>query len=137
MPRVAKPAGARLGHSPVPIDTVRVNGGVLAWPAEDPGWVDIAKQWYRAHRDEDAPFRSSTDAASLYLWATVIDRAFRSPRLSGQLLAVIRAAEAAHGSTEGDRRRLRLQLERRPTEVADVDATLRRWGVVRGGVSDV
>jgi hypothetical protein len=48
------------------------------------------------------------------MWAEVVDRAFRAPRLSGQLLAVIRAAEAAHGTAEGDRRRLRIELERRP-----------------------
>jgi hypothetical protein len=132
MPRVAKPSGSRLGHSPVPIDTVRVTGDTV-WPNPDPGWSDIACQWYVAHMGEDAPFRGSTDAASLFMWATVIDRCFRSPRLSGQLLATIRQAEAAHGTAEIDRRRVRLELERKPHEVAGIDATLRRWGVIKGG----
>lgn len=35
--------------------------------------------------------------------------------------------------TEADRRRLRIELERGPTEVAGIDATLRRWGVIKGG----
>ena len=117
MPRAPKPSGSRHGHSAVPIDTVLVSGDAIVWPEPDSGWCPIAVAWYVAHRDEDARFRSSTDVASLFMWATVIDRAFRSPRLSGQLLAVIRQAEAAHGSTEGDRRRLRIELERAEKEI--------------------
>lgn len=133
MPRVAKPSGARLGHSPVPIDKVRVSGDATVWPDADPGWCDIAQTWYRAHRAEDAPFRSSTDAASLFMWATVIDRCFRSPRLSGQLLATIRCAEAAHGTTAGDRRRLRIELER-GDQVEDPAAPIMlRYRAIAGG----
>lgn len=117
MPRAPKPSGLRHGHSPVEIEKVPVNGDAVVWPPPDPGWCDIAARWYTAHQAEDAPYRSSTDVASLFMWATVIDRAFRSPRLSGQLLAVVRGAEAAHGCTEGDRRRLHIELTRAEKEV--------------------
>lgn len=133
MSRAPKQNGSRLGHSPTPIDTVPVSGDAIAWPAPDRGWCPIAVAWYVAHRDEDSRFRSATDAASLFMWATVIDRAFRSPRLSGQLLAVIRQAEAAHGSTEGDRRRLRIELDRRP--VSESDDQISRWRALRGGLA--
>jgi hypothetical protein len=133
MPRTAKRNGSRLGHSPVPIDTVPVSGDAIVWPDPDSGWCPIAVAWYIAHRDEDARYRSSTDVASLFMWSSVIDRAFRSPRLSGQLLAVIRQAEAAHGSTEGDRRRLRIELDRRP--VIESDHQIERWRTLRGGLA--
>ena len=115
MPRVAK-RGPRMGHSPVPVDKVRVDGESPAWPDPDPAWCPIASRWYVAHRDQRAPFRDVTDAASLYMWAEAIHRAFTQARLSGQLLSVIRSAEAAHGTAEMDRRRARIELERSEPE---------------------
>ncbi len=112
---VPKPSTERRRrNSPAPVTRITVAGDAPVWPEPDPAWCPIAAQWYAAHRNDQAPFRSSSDVASLFMWAEVIDRAFRAPRLSGQLLAVIRAAEAAHGTAEGDRRRLRIELERRP-----------------------
>jgi hypothetical protein len=48
------------------------------------------------------------------MWAEAIHRAFSSSRLSGQLLSVIRQAETALLVTEGDRRRLHVELTRAP-----------------------
>ena len=95
----------------------------------DPAWCPIARRWYLAARDGGmAGYRDEGDAASAFMWAEAIHRAFTTPRLSGQLLACIRAAEQALGMTEGDRRRLRIELERGPS--VDSTALLRKWTVV-------
>lgn len=88
-------------------------------PAADRDWHPIAARWYRSlKRSGQSRFFEPSDWAQAYFVAEGMSRLlFREGKFfSAQLFAAIDAASARLLVTEGDRRRMRIELERGITE---------------------
>lgn len=86
-------------------------------PDADPSWHPIATDWYLSLRESgQAAFYQPSDwAVARYaaeLMSRVLDCSERGP--NGQLVAALNSVMSSLLTTEGDRRRARMELERKP-----------------------
>jgi hypothetical protein len=86
-------------------------------PDADPLWHPIASDWYLSLRESgQAAFYQPSDwAVARYaaeLMSRVLDCSERGP--NGQLVAALNSVMSSLLTTEGDRRRARMELERKP-----------------------
>lgn len=82
-------------------------------PDPEPGWHPSALRWYEslAKSGQHAWYQPS-DWAEAHVWAELLSQQLESSRPSAMLLAAWSAASARLLTTEGDRRRVRIELER-------------------------
>lgn len=83
-------------------------------PEISPDWHPIARDWYESlAKSGQSQFYEPSDWASARLIAEVLSRLLnQGQRLSGQLFASVLAAMTELLTTEGARRRARIELER-------------------------
>ena len=104
-------------------------------PEPDANWHEIARDWYLSLRESgQAAFYQPSDWAVARYVAELMSRGLSSDRPpNGQYVAALNSAMANLLSTEGDRRRARIELERTPavqqapagvTAIADYRAQL-------------
>ncbi|MFE9398658.1 hypothetical protein [Streptomyces flavidovirens] len=86
----------------------------LPEPAEH--WHEIAVDWYLSLRESgQAAFYEPSDWAVARYAAELMSRALQSDRPpNGQLVAALNSVMSSLLSTEGERRRARMELERKP-----------------------
>jgi hypothetical protein len=86
-------------------------------PEPDPNWHDIATDWYLSLRESgQAAFYEPSDWAMARYAAELMSRGLSSDRPpNGQYVAALNSVMTSLLTTEGDRRRARMELERRPT----------------------
>lgn len=81
------------------------------WPHADPEWHKIARELYAACRKSgQADFYQQSDIALLYSLCEDLSVYKKSMKRSGQMLQTIYAALGSLLVTEGDRRRVRIEL---------------------------
>ncbi|HEX5522786.1 MAG TPA: hypothetical protein VFX53_05030 [Pedococcus sp.] len=86
-------------------------------PEPDEDWHPVATQWYLSLQVSGQKiFYENSDWAQAFYVAEAMSRSLRTSRISGQLFSAVISATAALLSTEGDRRRMRVELERAHTE---------------------
>lgn len=96
-------------------------------PEPDGNWHDIATDWYLSLRESgQAAFYQPSDwAVARYaaeLMSRVLDCSDRGP--NGQLVAALNSVMSSLLTTEGDRRRARIELERKqPAQKAPASVT--------------
>jgi len=85
-------------------------------PEPDHNWHEIAVDWYLSLRDSgQAAFYQASDWATARYAAELMSRLLNSDRApNGQLVAALNSVMGSLLTTEGDRRRARIELERRP-----------------------
>ena len=90
-------------------------------PAADKGWHPIARDWYRSLRSSgQASYYEPSDWQTARLLADQMSRLLYADELNASLLNAIIQASRDLMTTEGQRRRLRLELTREQAEpVAD------------------
>jgi hypothetical protein len=103
-------------------------------PEPDEHWHDIATDWYLSLRESgQAVFYQPSDWAMARYAAHVMSQVLLSERANGQLVAALNSVMSSLLTTEGDRRRARMELERRPavkqapagvTAIADYRASI-------------
>ncbi|MFD4394658.1 hypothetical protein [Kitasatospora sp. NPDC058478] len=103
-------------------------------PEPDALWHPIAADWYLSLQDSgQACFYQPSDWATARYAAELMSRVLLAERPNGQLVAALNSVMATLLATEGDRRRVRIELERRTvvqqapaavTALADYRATL-------------
>ena len=88
-------------------------------PPADESWHPIAVEWYEslAKSGQSALYEPSDWSTARYV-AEAMSRNLAASRFSAQLFAAVMAASTSLLVTEGDRRRLRIELER-SQEVAE------------------
>lgn len=92
-------------------------------PEADPRWHSIARQWYEslAESGQSRYYEPSDWWTAQYL-AEAMSRNLDSDRFSAQLFAAVMAGATELMTTEGARRRLRLELQRpQPDEAPGED----------------
>ncbi|MFJ6073697.1 hypothetical protein ACIQFU_23120 [Streptomyces sp. NPDC093065] len=87
-------------------------------PDPDPAWHEIAYDWYLSLRESgQAAFYQPSDWAVARYAAELMSRGLSSDRPpNGQYVAALDSVMARLLTTEGDRRRARIELERKPAE---------------------
>jgi hypothetical protein len=85
-------------------------------PDADPLWHPIASDWYLSLRDSgQAAFYQPSDWAVARYAADLMSKVLMSERgPNGQLVAALNSVMSSLLTTEGDRRRARMELERKP-----------------------
>ena len=95
-------------------------------PDADPLWHPIAADWYLSLRESgQAAFYQPSDWAVARYVAELMSRGLSSDRApNGQYVAALNSAMASLLTTEGDRRRARMELERKkPAQLGDANVT--------------
>lgn len=90
--------------------------GLPALPEPDPNWHDIARDWYLSlQQSGQAQFYEPSDWAMARYAAELMSRGLASGRPpNGQFVSALDSVMARLLTTEGDRRRARIELERKP-----------------------
>jgi hypothetical protein len=85
-------------------------------PDADPLWHPIAADWYLSLRESgQAAFYQPSDWAVARYAAELMSKVLMSERgPNGQLVAALNSVMSSLLTTEGDRRRARMELERKP-----------------------
>lgn len=85
-------------------------------PEPDPNWHEIATDWYLSLRESgQAQFYEPSDWAMARYAAELMSRGLSSDRPpNGQYVAALNSVMTSLLTTEGDRRRARMELERKP-----------------------
>lgn len=85
-------------------------------PEPDPLWHPIAADWYLSLRESgQSSFYEPSDWAMARYAAHVMSQVLLSERgPNGQLVAALNSVMSSLLTTEGDRRRARMELERKP-----------------------
>lgn len=108
---------------------------VPSLPEPDPLWHSIATDWYLSLQESgQAQFYEPSDWAMARYAAELMSRGLSSDRPpNGQYVAALNSVMASLLTTEGDRRRARIELERKPavkasrasvTAIADYRASI-------------
>ncbi len=127
---VPKRTADRLGHMTKAeknaVTSVDVAGPVEIPPAEE-SWHPLAKDWYQslAVSGQRAHMEPSDWAAARYV-AEVMTRNLESGRFSSQLFAAVWTAMGDLLTTEGERRRVKLEINRKPAKPEGEDAKVTR-----------
>lgn len=141
---LARPRARRGGDEP------EVSHGILRpviWPEPDPAWHEIAKMvWHAAQDSGQADFYQQSDIAYLYnvceelstyktssQWIDKESGEIRTKR-SGQMFQSIMSAMTSLLLTEGDRRRVRIELQKPPEVKPDLKVVaMSDYGDIAGG----
>ncbi len=114
------------------ITTGPAAGNVTVPPASR-DWHPAAKRWYRALRDSgQSQFYEPSDWAEAWVAAQVLSEMLSADKLSAMLFAAWQGATARLLVTEGDRRRVRIELERGSQEDPDEKAGVTEMDKWRG-----
>jgi hypothetical protein len=95
-------------------------------PEPDPNWHEIATDWYLSLRESgQAQFYQPSDWAVARYAAELMSRGLSSDRPpNGQYVAALNSVMTSLLTTEGDRRRARIELERKkPAQQAPASVT--------------
>lgn len=99
--------------------TTAPGAAVVEVPPADPDWHPIAARWYESlAKSGQSRFYEPSDWAQARYVAEAMSRSLAGAKMSGQLFAAVVSASTSLLVTEGDRRRLRLELERGNAEAA-------------------
>lgn len=97
--------------------------GSVTVPAASRNWHPAAKRWYRALQTSgQSQWYEGSDWAEAWVVAEVLSQMLLADKLSAMLFAAWQGASARLLTTEGDRRRVRIELERGDKEDADAEA---------------
>lgn len=110
---------------------------VVVVPPADPLWHPIARDWYESLSESgQASFYQASDWATARYIAEAMHRNLKNERFSAQLFAAVMSGMTELLTTEGARRRARLEIERAPhlesVQLPVTDIASRRAGLIGG-----
>jgi hypothetical protein len=104
--------------------SVKVSGAVDV-PDPDEDWHPIAHAWYVSLAESgQSRFYEPSDWAQARLWAEILSRQLLSGRISAQMMATWSSAATELLTTEGARRRARMEIERDILSAVDEPVTV-------------
>jgi hypothetical protein len=105
----------------------------VAIPPADPEWHPSAARWYAALPESgQSKWYEPSDWAEAHVWAGILSQQLGSGKPSAMMLAAWGAASARLMVTEGDRRRMRMELVRGKAEDPDETAAVASMAAYRG-----
>lgn len=107
------------------ITSVVVPAGAVEQPPASDVWHPIAKDWYESLATSgQARFYEPSDWQTARYVAEAMSRNLEASRFSAQLFAAVSSAMTELLTTEGARRRMRIELERNTAVDVDEDAAV-------------
>jgi hypothetical protein len=104
-----KPEGAQLARAK--------GAAVVAVPAADPAWHPVAVDWFESLKESgQSAFYEPSDWATARYVATAMSTNLKGERFSSMLFSSVMSAMTDLLTTEGARRRARVELERAEPE---------------------
>jgi len=101
-----------------PVETVPATGKVKP-TACPPGIHAEARGWYQSLADSgQSKFYEPSDWRQARVLAIILDNMLEAPRVSAQLFAAWCSAASELGTTEGARRRVHIEIDRKPKKPA-------------------
>jgi hypothetical protein len=124
-----KRSNERMGHRTkaelAGTDVVKIPAPAVEQPPADQEWHPIAREWYESLAESgQAMFFEPSDWAAARYVAWVMTKNITSPRFNAQLFGGVWAAMNDLMTTEGSRRRLRLELERSTADTGAAEASI-------------
>lgn len=123
---IPKRTDARLGHPHAKSNVERVDKVVpstVEQPPVDPNWHEIARNWYESLAESgQARFFEPSDWSAARYVAAVMSRNLAATKFNGQLFSGVWSAMNDLMTTEGSRRRLKLEIERPRDDKKDAQA---------------
>lgn len=106
----------RRTNKPTDAEPVTAPAGTeVLWPEPDIEWHDLASDWYMSLQDSgQSVFYQQSDVMVARYLAEAMSRNLGAARFSAQLFAAVMAGMTELLTTEGSRRRVRVELERGP-----------------------
>lgn len=105
-------------------------------PSADDAWHPIAADWYRSlAASGQAAFYEPSDWQTARYLAEAMSRNLQAEKFSAVLFASVMSGMTSLLATEGDRRRLRIELERAATADTDEDAAVAKLDEYRKRLS--
>lgn len=99
-----------------------IGAEVVTMPEPDGAWHAIALNWYRSLGESgQSQFYEPSDWAAAAFVAETMSRALNADKVGANMLAALMGAMTDLLTTEGARRRARVEIERDGTELASVD----------------
>lgn len=84
----------------------------VSWPKADPAWDDFTKDWYNGLKKSGmSDYYQQSDVAMARIIANEMSIYQRDSRRSSMMFAALMTAMTGLGVTEGERRRMRIELE--------------------------
>jgi hypothetical protein len=118
----------RTNKPDIPVETAPpglppAGAGRARRPPADQSWHPLAKRWYLAlGRSGQARWYEPSDWEHASVWAQLLSDQLNSAKPSAMMLAAWDSASARLLVTEGDRRRVRIELERGEHKDPDKEA---------------
>lgn len=116
----------RANKPEIPVETApsgRQDGGTRRWPSAKREWHSLAADLWRALGESgQAQFYEPSDVAYARVWTDVLSQQLKSGKPSAMMMAAWDSACARLLVTEGDRRRVRIELERGEHKDPDKEA---------------
>lgn len=102
----------RQNKNPEGIATAKAPGVRAEQPPADASWHDMARDWYESLATSgQARWYQPSDWQTARVWAELLSRQLASGRPSAQMVAAWQQAATELLTTEGARRRARIELE--------------------------
>lgn len=102
-------------------------------PPADPLWHELARKWYQSLTESgQREWYEPSDWAEALVWAHVLSAELERDKMSAMMLVAWSAACSRLLVTEGDRRRMRMELERGKVSDPDEDAAVASMAAYRG-----
>lgn len=98
---------------PTTVTTVALPAVQVSQPPAEESWHPMARDWYTSLAESgQATFYEASDWQTARVWAEVLSRQLSQERISAQMIASWSAGATELLTTEGARRRARVELER-------------------------
>lgn len=123
---VPKRSDQRRRRNQPEIDVAAAQGAAhVPVPEPDGAWHQIAQDWFRSlGASGQSAFYEPSDWQTARYVAEAMSRNLESGKFSAMLFSSVMSAMSSLLATEGDRRRLRIELERAAVEDADEEAAV-------------
>jgi len=113
MPPVPKHSSERRRRNKDAEPTRAPSSGEAKPPPASRDWHPVAREWFQSlKKSGQSVFYEQSDWATAKVWAEMLSRQLESGRPSSQMMAAWHSAAQELLTTEGSRRRVRVELER-------------------------
>lgn len=116
-------------------EKVAAGAAAVPAPAVDESWHPVAADWFRSLGESgQAQFYEPSDWQTARVWADLLSRQLSTGRPSAQMISAWASGAAELLTTEGARRRARIELEREAVD-EDEDAAVTAIDAYRARLS--
>lgn len=114
----------RVNRPEIAVDVAESFADRAVAPSADGGWHPLARDWFESLGESgQSAFYEASDWQTARVYAELLSRQLYSDRINSQIITAWSAGATELLTTEGARRRMRIELERaKPVDAGEVHA---------------